>query len=219
MSTKSSPPQEPLDKTSKESSNEINPLDRGSDADAVDEEVGQSQEVDAQRVGAFGQAAAAGGKQYRVLGRWRAGFVFIQTEVGIGILSLPDVVRTLGLIPGLIAILAIGLLATYTAYLYLLFWRKYRHVDNLPDALHVLGGKVLSTIGGVALIINLSFACSSAIVTMSVALNTLTGHSMCTVAFGGFIALICYVLCIPRSMNFVSYFSGKFHCFPSQFCC
>lgn len=168
-------------------------------------EVGQ---VDTSRGGAFGAAAAAGGKEYRVLGRWKTGFVFIQTEVGIGILSLPSVCRTLGLIPGLIAILGIGVLSTYTAYLYLLYWRKHRHIDNLPDAMQVLGGKALMIVVAVGLIVNLSLACASSALTMSVALNTLTGHSMCTVAFVGFSALVCYVLCIPRSMNFVAWFSG-----------
>lgn len=174
-----------------------------------EEAEGEILPADATHVGAFGQAAAAGGKQYRVLGRWKAAFVFIHTEVGIGILSLPSTLKTLGLIPGLIAILGIGILATYTAYVYLQFWRKYRHIDNLPDAMRVLGGRPLAIIGGIALMINLSFACASAVLTMSIALNTLTGHSMCTVAFVGFAALVCYVLCMPRSMNFVSYFSGE----------
>jgi hypothetical protein len=173
------------------------------------DQLAQVDEADASYEGAFGHAAEAGGKQYRVLGVWRSAFTFIHTEVGIGILSLPAVLKTLGLIPGLIAILLIGLLATYTAYLYLQFWRRYRHINNLPDALHVLGGRVLSIIGGVGLVINLSFASASACLTMSVALNTLTGHSMCTVGFVGIAALVCYVLCIPRSMNFVAWFSGQ----------
>ncbi|KAL6249597.1 hypothetical protein RBB50_003450 [Rhinocladiella similis] len=165
-------------------------------------------EMDATRQGVFGAAAAAGGKQYRVLGRWKAGWVFIHTEVGLGILSLPSVVKTLGIIPGVIAILGIGLVATYTAYVYLLFWKRYPHIDNLPDALKVLGGKVLAIIGGIGLCINLSLACSSASLTMSVAFNTLTGHSVCTVGFVGIAALICWVLCLPRTMNFVSLFSA-----------
>ncbi|KAK4938263.1 hypothetical protein LTR10_021242 [Elasticomyces elasticus] len=193
----------PTGETSKNTTKESQMHD--ADVEVADGELGR---VDATRIGAFGQAAAAGGKQYRVLGRWKAGFVFIHTEVGIGILSLPSVLKTLGLIPGLIAILGIGLLATYTAYLYLLFWRRYRHIDNLPDAMYVLGGKPLAIVGAVGLIINLSFACASSVLTMSIALNTLSGHSMCTVAFVGFAALVCYVLCMPRTMNFVSYFSA-----------
>ncbi len=167
-------------------------------------------EINEPPLGVFGVAAAGGGKQYRVLGRWKAGFVFIHTEVGLGILSLPSVLKTLGLIPGMIAITAVGLVATYTAYVYLLYWRKHKHIDNVVDALRVLGGKPLAIIGAVGLVINLSLACAGASLTLSVAFNTLTSHSMCTVAFVGFAVLICYSLCIPRTLDFVAYFSGKF---------
>lgn len=177
---------------------------------------GQVQTADATHLGAFGQAAQAGGKQYRVLGRWKTTFVLIHTEVGIGILSLPSVLMTLGLIPGLFAILLIGLLATYTAYLYLQYWRRYPHINNLADALKILGGKPAFIIGGIFLIINLSFACASAVLTMSIALNTLTGHSMCTAGFVAIASLVCYVLCMPRTMNFVSYFSRMFHSLSSS---
>jgi len=182
---------------------------------SIDPEVASEQagevlgEIDATRAGVFGAAAAAGGQQFRVLGKWKAGVVLIHTEVGIGILALPSVLQRLGLIPGLISILGIGILSTYTAYVMLLYWRRYPHIDNLPDALQVLGGKVLAGIGAVGLIINLSLACSSATLAMTVAFNTLTAHSMCTIAFLGISALVCYILCIPRTMNFVAYFSCK----------
>lgn len=189
--------------TSKKPTSQIDP-------EAASERLGQIvTDGDATNVGAFGAAAAAGGKQFRVLGKWKTGVVLIHTEVGIGILALPSVLQRIGLIPGLIAILGIGILSTYTAYVLLLYWRRYPHIDNLPDALRVLGGKVLAAIGAVGLIINLSLACSSATLAMSVALNTLTNHGMCTVAFIGFSALVCFVLCIPRTMNFVAYISCK----------
>lgn len=163
---------------------------------------------DATQVGFFGAAAAAGGKQYRVLGRWKTLMVFIHTEIGLGILSLPSVCKTLGLIPGLITILGIGLVATYTAYIYLNFWRAHQQIDNVADLMRVLGGNAWGIVGSIGWIVNLTLTCSSASLTMSVAFNTLSGHSMCTVAFAGFAVLICFVLTIPRSMNFVSYFSG-----------
>jgi hypothetical protein len=165
---------------------------------------------DATHMGFFGAAAAGGGKQYRVLGRYKTLMVCIHTEIGLGILSLPSVCETLGLIPGLIAILGIGLLATYTAYLYLQFWRQHRHIDNVADLLRVLGGKPWGIVGSIGWIVNLTLTCASASLTMSVAFNTLSGHSVCTVGFVGIAVLICYVLSLPRSMNFVAYFSGTF---------
>jgi amino acid permease len=118
-----------------------------------------------------------------VLGRYEAVMVLIHTEIGLGILSLPSVCETLGLIPALIAILGIELLATYTAYLFLQFWRKHQDVDNVADLLRVLGGKPWGIIGSVAWILNITLTCASASLTTSVAFNTLSGHSMCTVAF------------------------------------
>ena len=56
------------------------------------------------QTGAF--SGADGGKNYRVLGRWKTALIFINNEVGIGILSLPAALDSLGLIPGLIGTLA-----------------------------------------------------------------------------------------------------------------
>lgn len=52
------------------------------------------------------------GDEYRTLGRWRACVILITIEVGIGVLSLPSALKTLGLIPGIIAILGFGSLTT-----------------------------------------------------------------------------------------------------------
>ncbi|CAH0054562.1 unnamed protein product [Clonostachys solani] len=174
------------------------------DPEVASEHVGEvNTTVDATNQGVFGAAAAAGGKQFRVLGKWKTAVVLIHTEVGIGILALPSVLKRLGLIPGLIAILGVGLLSTYTAYVLLLYWRRYPHIDNLPDALRVLGGKALAAVGAVGLVINLSLACSSATLAMSVAFNTLTAHSMWPATFGIivpiFIVIISLAVGSPRT--------------------
>lgn len=54
---------------------------------------------------------------YRTLGRWRACVILITIEVGIGVLSLPSALKTLGLIPGIIAILGFGMLTAYCGYI------------------------------------------------------------------------------------------------------
>jgi hypothetical protein len=167
------------------------------------------QDLGVNRRGFFGEAAQAGGKQYRVLGRYKTLMVFIHVEIGLGILSLASVCKVLGIIPGLIAMLFIGLLATYTPWIYLQYWKNSPHVDNIADLMGVLGGKPLYIIGAIGWMINVTFTCASASLTMSVAFNTLSGHSICTVGFVGVAVVCCYVLTIPRSMNFVAWFSGK----------
>lgn len=64
--------------------------------------------------GQVGNLFDQGGKNYRTVGRWMSGVILITNQVGIGILSLPAALQTLGLVPGIIAIIGLGLLSTYT---------------------------------------------------------------------------------------------------------
>lgn len=59
-------------------------------------------------------------------------------------------------------------------------------VTNLVDCALYIGGKKFEYFLGVAFIFNLILICASANITMSIALNTLSGHALCTVAFMAF---------------------------------
>lgn len=72
-----------------------------------------------------GNEASSESEEYKTLGRWRACVLLITIEVGIGILSLPAALKTLGLIPGIIAILGFGALTTYCGYILVQFYRRY----------------------------------------------------------------------------------------------
>jgi amino acid permease len=149
----------------------------------------------------------AGTENYRTLGRWRACVILITIEVGIGILSLPSALLTLGLIPGIIAILGFGALTTYCGYILVQFYRRYPMVTNLVDCAQYVGGKPFEYFLGVAFIFNLVLICASANITMSVALNTLSNHALCTVAFMAFPHVVCWALCLPRKLSFAAAFS------------
>jgi len=146
----------------------------------------------------------APGENYRTLGRWRACVILITIEVGIGILSLPSALKTLGLIPGIIAILGFGGLTTYCGFILLQFYRRYPMVTNLVDCALYVGGKPFEYFLGVAFVLNLVLICASANITLSVALNTLSRHALCTVAFLAFPHILCWVLCIPRKLSFAA---------------
>ncbi|KAH7127185.1 transmembrane amino acid transporter protein-domain-containing protein [Dendryphion nanum] len=146
-------------------------------------------------------------ENYRTLGRWRACVILVTIEVGIGVLSLPSALQTLGLIPGIIAIIAFGILTTYCGYILVQFYRKYPMVTNLVDCARYVGGKPFEYFLGVAFVFNLVLICASANITMSVALNTLSSHALCTVAFMAFPHITCWLLCIPRKLTFAALFS------------
>ena len=112
-----------------------------------------------------------GGKK---LGMTRTALIFFTNQVGIGILSLPSTMHTLGLIPGIFTIVIL------------------------------MGGLPLQVIVGIANVLNLCLICASANVTLSIGFNTISDHALCTIGFIGLPMIACWLLCMPRSLNFVS---------------
>lgn len=144
------------------------------------------------------------------LNRYQTALIFITNEVGIGVLSLPSALHTLGLIPGLFAILLLGLLTTYTAYILIQFYRRYPQVMHIVDCCKVVGGKWGMWACGIAFVLNLALTCASALLTISIALNSMTNHAVCTIAFIAIPAVASWVLCLPRKFKFIADFGSKF---------
>ncbi|KAL2204314.1 hypothetical protein CC79DRAFT_1336904 [Sarocladium strictum] len=153
---------------------------------------------------ANGNVMAQGEKSFKNMGRWDTSFVLITNQIGIGILSLPSTLDILGIVPGVIAIVGLGILSTYTAYEMLQFQQRHPHCVNIVDMCRVVGGRTFEIVGAIVLLVNIMFTCSSATVTMSVGLNTMSEHGACTVAFMAVAAIGCYLLCLPRTFKFIA---------------
>lgn len=134
--------------------------------------------------------------------------IYITNQVGIDILSLPVTLRSLGLIPGLICIVGMGILVTYTAYVLLQFYHRYPTVLNCVDCFRIIGGRLLAIIVGTAFVLNLILTCSSAVITMSIVLNSISEHAICTMTFIAIPTIVSERLCMPRKMTFLAHF-GK----------
>ena len=99
-----------------------------------------------------------------------------------------------------------GVLATYTAYILIQFYRRHPTIRDVVDVARIMGGKPLEILVGAAHVLNLCLICASANVTLSIALNTITEHALCTVGFIGIPMIMCWLLCMPRSLNFAGWF-------------
>ncbi|KAG6005979.1 hypothetical protein E4U21_007472 [Claviceps maximensis] len=146
-----------------------------------------------------------GGKNYRILGRWDTALVLASNQVGLGILSLPKVLDVLGIVPSIMAIVALGVVSWYTAYELLQFYRKHPHVVNMVEMARVVGGVPFEIIFGICVLVKICFTCGSVTITLSIALNTLSNHGICTVGFAAIAAVVCWMLCLPRQFKFVAY--------------
>jgi amino acid permease len=54
--------------------------------------------------------------------------VLIAETISLGILSLPSVLATVGMVPGVLLIAGLGIIATYTGYVFWQFKMAYPHV-------------------------------------------------------------------------------------------
>ncbi|PVI06893.1 hypothetical protein DM02DRAFT_707499 [Periconia macrospinosa] len=145
--------------------------------------------------------------KYRTLTWWQAGFIMIAETISLGILSLPAAIAAIGLVPGIILLLSLGILATYTGYVIGQFKLAYPFVHSLADVGAVCLGPWGREIGGAAQTIFLIFVMGSHILTFTIAMNSITGHATCTIVWGVVGFIILWIFTLPRTLKKVSYLS------------
>jgi hypothetical protein len=59
---------------------------------------------------------------YKTCKWWQTGMLMIAETISLGILSLPSVLSKVGLVPGIILLLGMGIFATYSGYIMYQFW-------------------------------------------------------------------------------------------------
>ena len=151
--------------------------------------------------------------KYRTMAWWQAGIIMIAETIALGILSLPSVLATIGLPAGVVLIVTLGIIATYTGYVLGQFKLAYPHVHNMADAGEVLfapWGRVASVIAreffGAAQIIFYIFLMGSHVLTWSIAFNTMTGHPVCTIVWSAIGTIVMFLFTLPRTLRAVSYY-------------
>ncbi|GLI78115.1 hypothetical protein PoHVEF18_006415 [Penicillium ochrochloron] len=145
--------------------------------------------------------------KYKTLKWWQCGLLMICESVSLGVLSLPSAVATLGLVPGVILIVGLGLLATYTGYNIGLMRERYPHIQNLADAGEILLGRFGRELFGAGQFLFCIFVMGSHILTFRVMMNTITEHGTCSIVFSLVGMIISLVLSIPRTMRGMTWIS------------
>ena len=148
-----------------------------------------------------------GNVKYKSMKWWQGATVMIAETISLGILSLPSVMGTIGLVPGIVLILGLGLIATYTGYVLWQFKMRYPHVVNMADVGQILFGRIGYELFGAAQVILLIFSAGSHILTWTIAFNVLTGHATCTIVWAVVALMIFFICTLPRKLEHVSYLS------------
>jgi len=133
--------------------------------------------------------------------------VMVAENISLGILSLPGVLAKVGMIGGLIAIIGMGLFATYSGYVLWQFKMKYPQIANYGDIGRVMLGPIGGAIFGAGYVIFCVFCMASHLLTFTIALNVLTGHATCTIVWGIVGLVVFSALSIPRTLKNISFLS------------
>jgi hypothetical protein len=169
---------------------------------------------DIHRQASFGEATAdmlqtdiekektiQGTAHFHRLGWKRLTVVLIVQAIALGSLSLPGAFATLGMVPGVLACVGIGLIAMYASYMVGLVKLKYPHIDHYVDAGRLLMGGFGDKLFAVVFVGLLVLATGSHCLTGTIALVKITGSSVCTLVFGVISAIILLILAIPPSFT------------------
>ena len=65
----------------------------------------------------------------------------IKTQIGLGVLSIPAVLDTLGMGPGLVVLIVIGIITTWSNYMIGVFKKNHPSVYSIDDVGYKLFGK------------------------------------------------------------------------------
>lgn len=185
--------------------------ERKTDEEAYDG--GRHRKSSAGREDPFGDELNAEVK-YRTLAWWQAGTIMIAETISLGILSLPSVLATVGLVGGIVTLIGLGIIATYTGYVLGQFKLAYPSVHNMADAGEILFeplGNRMKAFGreffGLAQVIFYLFNLGSHVLTWTIAFDTITGHATCNIVWAVIGMLVMLLFTLPRTLKKISYFS------------
>lgn len=121
----------------------------------------------------------------KLMGWQYASVLVVKVAYGIGVMGIPATFSTLGFVGGIICLLVLWAISTLSAVYVARIRLRHPHIANIADFGAVLGGPVMGEAFGLAYIILMILVSGAAISTVTIALNAVSSHAICTVAWAG----------------------------------
>ncbi|KAI5256818.1 transmembrane amino acid transporter [Aureobasidium subglaciale] len=145
--------------------------------------------------------------KYKTLSWPLVSILMIAEIVSNGMLSLPSSLATIGLVPGLVVIIFLGIFATYTSWLLVKFKLRHPQVHNMGDSGHILAGRVGKEVLGAGTVIFAVFATGGQLLAGQIALSSLSGERLCPVLGAVVFAVPTLVGSFPRTLERLGWLS------------
>lgn len=125
-----------------------------------------------------------------------AAVLVAKVQLGIGVIGVPKTFSTLGYVPGLVSLLILSALCTYTGILCGQIRLIHPEILSPSELGSILFGRsrlvreVFAVFYGILLVM----ICSSAMLTTSIALNAVSTHAFCTLGFTAIVAAAALII-------------------------
>ncbi|KAH8423229.1 uncharacterized protein LDX57_000986 [Aspergillus melleus] len=145
------------------------------------------------------------GPNFRNLGWIGTSVLMMKTQLGLGVLSIPTAFDTLGLVPGVLCMVAIAIINTWCSNMVGEFKLNHREVYGIDDAAGLMFGRVGREILGAGFVLYLVFCGASGILSISIALNAVSTHGACTAVFVAVAAVSVFCLASIRTLGRITF--------------
>lgn len=133
--------------------------------------------------------------------------LMIAEIVSNGMLSLPSSLAVVGMVPGLIIIVFLGVFATYTSWLLVEFKLRHPQVHTMADAGYIMFGPIGREILGFGTICFAIFGAGGQLLAGQNALASLSDSKLCSVVYTVIFAVPTTLLSMPRTLHGLGFLS------------
>ncbi|KAF5000942.1 hypothetical protein FGRMN_1399 [Fusarium graminum] len=145
------------------------------------------------------------GPNYRNVGWIGTSVLMMKTQIGLGVLSIPAAFDVLGLIPGVICLLLVAIITTWSNHIVGVFKVNHPEVYGIDDASKLMFGTIGREVLAAGFSLYLIFAAGSGMLGISIGLNAISSHGACTAIFVTVAAVGVIVLSSVRTLDRLSW--------------
>lgn len=124
-----------------------------------------------------------------------------KTQIGLGVLSIPAAFDSLGIVPGIICLITVSAITTWSDYTIGTFKRNHPAVYGIDDAGYLMFGAVGREILAVAYMLYWIFVSGSAMLGISIGFNAISSHAACTAVFVAVAAVLAFSFASIRTLS------------------
>ncbi|OGM47158.1 amino acid transporter [Aspergillus bombycis] len=145
------------------------------------------------------------GPNYRNVGFLGTVVLMMKTQIGLGVLSIPTAFDVLGMVPGVIVLIAIAVITTWSDYMVGSFKLRHREVYGIDDAGALMFGTPGRVVLAAAFCLYWIFVAGSGILGISIGLNAVSTHGACTAIFVAVAAILGFACSSIRTLGKITW--------------